>query len=190
MPNYAHTIIYKIVCKDVNVKEIYGGHTTNIIKRRQHHKSVCNNINNRNYNIYVYRFIRANGGFNNWDILWQYDFSCENKREAEFEERKFIENNKCELNSNRAFATKEEKKEYLKESKKKWYKININKIKIQLKDYYENNINKIKIYQKDYQKKKIKCECGCEILKRCLSIHKKTTKHIKLMEKLINEIII
>ena len=32
--NYSSTIIYKIVCKDLNVKDIYIGHTTNFIKRK------------------------------------------------------------------------------------------------------------------------------------------------------------
>ena len=92
--DYSKTIIYKIVCKDINVKESYGGHTTSLVKRRYSHKSICNNINSKNYNSYVYQFIRENGGFNNWEMIWQYDFPCETKQQALLEERKFIETEK------------------------------------------------------------------------------------------------
>jgi hypothetical protein len=154
MPNYAKTIIYKIVCKDINIKKTYGGHTTNIIKRRQAHKTVCNNINTKNYNLYVYKFIRENGGWNNWDLIWCYDFACNTKREAELEERNFIEKEKCELNSiKRPHTTEKEKNNEKKEYDKKYQEQNKDKIKEQSKKYREENKEGIKEYQKKYSKK-------------------------------------
>ena len=99
MPDYAKTVIYQIECKDPNITKTYGGHSTNLIKRRQRHKGNCNNPDNSYYNIYVYRFIRENGGWDNWQVVWQYDYPCENKRQAEKEERIYIKKNKCELNT-------------------------------------------------------------------------------------------
>ena len=32
--NYQNTIIYKIRCKDLNIKDVYVGHTTNFIQRK------------------------------------------------------------------------------------------------------------------------------------------------------------
>tara|TARA_Y100001978_G_C23621573_1_gene398740 strand:+ start:195 stop:833 length:639 start_codon:yes stop_codon:yes gene_type:complete len=110
MPDYAKTVIYQIECKDVNINKTYGGHSTNLIKRRQKHKSDCNNTNSPKYNSYVYQFIRENGGWNNWQVVWQYDYPCENKREAELEETKYVKENKCELNSVMPFLSKEERK--------------------------------------------------------------------------------
>jgi predicted GIY-YIG superfamily endonuclease len=49
--DYTKTIFYKIVCNDLNIKECYIGHTTNFRKRKNHHKTVCNNENNKGYNI-------------------------------------------------------------------------------------------------------------------------------------------
>jgi hypothetical protein len=170
MPDYAKTIIYKIVCKDVNIKETYGGHTTNIIKRRQRHKSNCNNENADSYNCYVYKFIRENGGWENWDLLWCYDYSCGSKREASFEERRFIELNHCELNSCRPIVSKEEAKEY--------YKKNKEKIQNQSKDYYENNKEKIK----ERTNEKFKCECGGRYTKVNKVPHFKTKKHQKYLQ--------
>ena len=185
MPDYANTVIYKIVCKDVNIKQSYGGHTTNIIKRRQQHKSVCNNQNNRAYNYYVYNFIRDTGGWDNWEVLWCYDCPCETKREAALEEKNFIELNNCELNSRKSILTKEEKKEYDKD----YYKNN----KEHIKDYYENNKQKIAEWDKEYRKnnkekiaerdsQKITCDCGCSITRCNLPRHKKSPKHLKLIK--------
>jgi len=194
MPNYNNTIIYKIVCKDVNITKSYGGHTTHIIKRRAKHKSDCNNINSKNYNCYVYQFIIDNGGWSNWDMIWCYDYPCETKKEATLEERKFIEKEKCELNSYKPITTKEEKKEYKKlyretnKDKKaeydKEYKEN-NKYKIlkKAKLYRETNKDKKAEYYKNNKEKinqKITCDCGCEINKMNLSRHLKSKKHQNL----------
>jgi len=146
--DYSKTIIYKIACKDVNIKQTYGGHTTNIIKRRNCHKSICNNINSKDYNVYIYKFIRDNGGWDNWEMLWCYDFPCNSKREALLEERNFIEKEKCELNSSRPYITEEENKE----THKKWIDENKNKILEKQKKYNEEHKENIKEYQKDYQK--------------------------------------
>ena len=43
--DYSKTIIYKIVCNDLNITDVYVGHTTNFIKRKARHKYDCNNIN-------------------------------------------------------------------------------------------------------------------------------------------------
>jgi hypothetical protein len=145
MPDYSKTIIYKISCKDLRITESYGGHTVNESKRRTNHKSACNNINSKSYNSYVYQFIRAHGGFDNWEMLWQYDFSCETKQQAFFEERKFIETNNCELNSDKPITTEDEKKEYNKEYREN----NKKKIEEQNKEYYQDNKEIIKQYYQD-----------------------------------------
>ena len=90
MPDYAKTVIYQIECKDPNITKTYGGHTTNLISRRRDHKGACNNPNSDAYNYYVYQFIRANGGWVNWQVVWQYDYPCGSRREAELEETKYI----------------------------------------------------------------------------------------------------
>ena len=41
--NYSSTIMYKICCKDTLITEIYIGHTTNFIQRKNQHKISCNN---------------------------------------------------------------------------------------------------------------------------------------------------
>ena len=45
--DYSNTIIYKIRCKDINVSDIYIGHTTNFVKRKNQHKTlIIDNLSN------------------------------------------------------------------------------------------------------------------------------------------------
>ena len=57
--DYSKTFIYKLCCRDPNVKEIYVGHSTDFKSRNLSHKYSCNNINSKGYNSYNYRFIRV-----------------------------------------------------------------------------------------------------------------------------------
>ena len=45
--DYSKSMIYKLCCKDVNIKEIYVGSTTNLIKRKYQHKADCYNKNRK-----------------------------------------------------------------------------------------------------------------------------------------------
>ena len=36
--DYLNTIIYKIVCKDLSISDVYVGQTTNFTKRKSQHK--------------------------------------------------------------------------------------------------------------------------------------------------------
>ena len=85
--NYNNTIIYKLVCNDVNIKDCYVGHTTDYACRKQMHKSDCNNENGKSYNFNVYRFIQDTGGWNNWDMIVKEKYNCSNSLEAKQKER-------------------------------------------------------------------------------------------------------
>jgi predicted GIY-YIG superfamily endonuclease len=60
--NYTNTHFYKIVCKDTSITDCYVGHTTDFKSRKTKHKHCCMNENNKKYYIYVYKFMRDNGG--------------------------------------------------------------------------------------------------------------------------------
>ena len=168
--------IYKLYCKDENIKEFYIGSSTNFKSRKNKHKSDCNNENGRSYNIKVYKFIRANGGFQNFDfeILLETDEDDIKKLE-----QKYIDELKPTLNCFRAcgFDSKEYGKQYRLKNKQKikeyerLYRLknterqmknraeNKEKMKEYNKLYYLKKNIKIKEYQKQYNKenkKKIK----------------------------------
>ena len=70
---YMNTVIYKISCKDETIKDIYIGQTTNFDIRKFYHirdsKISC---------IKLYKFIRDNGGWDNWDMIILGEYSCKN----------------------------------------------------------------------------------------------------------------
>ena len=112
MPDYNNTCIYKICCKDTDITDIYVGHTTNLISRKGKHKSRCNNEKDPGYNTYVYKFIRNNGGWDNWEIIKLYNHPCLSHKEASIEEKKCCKKLEfCKLNIQNPYRTIEERKE-------------------------------------------------------------------------------
>jgi hypothetical protein len=96
--NYSNTIIYKICCKNLNIIELYVGHTTDMRRRKNSHKSNCNNEKTKDYNLNVYQFIRNNGGWDNWDMIEIERFEAIDGNDARKKERYYIETLKATLN--------------------------------------------------------------------------------------------
>lgn len=199
--NYANTVMYKIVCNDLQIKDCYVGHTTNFTKRKNQHK---NNSKNGNQ-LKIYKIIRENGGWDNWTILEIEKYSCNDGNEARSRERYWYEQLQCGLNTqcpNRSnvqysrdyyHAHVEEcsfkrKERYIKNKEKE----NIKHQEYLLKNR-ENVLKKAREYQKEYclkNKEKIReknsklivCECGIEIRNDRLKKHKMTKKHQLIMD--------
>ena len=185
--DYSKTFIYKLCCNDVNVNEIYIGHSTNYKLRNNDHKKCCNNPNSKKYNSYKYKFIRENGGYQNWKMIQLYDFPCNSKRAAESEEDKTMRELNATLNSQRSYVTEEEKKEQEKKTKNKYRENN----KEHLKEYEakrKNNSERIEYVAKRNEKRKEKaiCEfCNTELRKDSLKRHQKTISCLKHQECMI-----
>ncbi len=148
--DYSRTIIYKICCNDVNITDCYVGHTTDLIKRKNRHKTNCSNSNNTHYNIYVYQFIRDNGGWDNWSVVPIEEYKCENVNQAKIRERYWIEELKSSLNKYIPSRTDKEYREENKEQIKKYREENKENIIKTMKQYYHNNKNKIDDYKKEW----------------------------------------
>jgi hypothetical protein len=118
--DFSNTIFYKIVCKNLNITELYVGHTTNFRQRKNKYKSNCQNVKRRNHNTRVYAFITENGGWENWDMLIIHRQSCIDVNDAKTVERGYIESLSATLNCNipstyiQAYRTgnKDDQKEY------------------------------------------------------------------------------
>jgi hypothetical protein len=155
--DYSKTIIYKIVCKDITIKEVYVGRTTNFIKRKAVHKSNCSCITSKGYNLYVYEIIRQNGGWNNWDMIEIVKFPCNDTHDASKQERYYMEFLQATLNKFIPSRTdkeyRDDNKDKLKEQKKIYFQDNFNKLKAYDKEYRANNIDKVKERAKVYGEK-------------------------------------
>ncbi len=94
--DYSNTIIYKIVCKDETIKDLYVGHTTNFVQRKYAHKTSSNNLNNT---LKIYNAIRCNGGWGNWNMIEIAKYCCKDSTEARIKEQEHYELLKASLNS-------------------------------------------------------------------------------------------
>lgn len=98
--NYSRNVIYKIVCKNLDITECYVGHTTDFSKRKNVHKMRCHAEHTKFYNFRVYKFIRENGGWKNWEMVEIEKWPCNDSREAGTRERYWYETLNSKLNNN------------------------------------------------------------------------------------------
>ena len=187
--DYSKAFIYRLVCKDLSVKEFYIGSSTNFRQRKSSHKSRCTKEGNKKYHYKVYKYMRNNGGWDNWDMVLLEKYPCNDEHELAKRERYWIEELKSSLNCLIPSRTKQEtmntteykqnKKEYDRERNKNPEVME--KRKEQMKKYNKENKQHIaeqkKIYAKERRKIKISCECGSIIKKEAISKHYKTIKH-------------
>jgi hypothetical protein len=155
MPKYENAVVYKLCCDDPEITDIYVGSTCNFKMRKWNHKSSCCNPNDYKHNLYVYQFIRENGGWDAWSMILikKYPHVVDNQ-ELLMKERKWITRLKATLNKQLPNRTKNE-----------WKMDN-------------------KEYIKAYQLEKIKCDCGCMIHRKHISRHRKSKKHQDKMNNL------
>lgn len=195
--DYSKCLIYKLCCNNPTITDIYIGHTTDKIRRKQGHKNTYNNPNSKKYNYYVYEFIRNNGGWNNWSMIVVEEYPCENKNQAELRERHWIETESATLNTYIPTRTHKEYCEENKEKYKKLKKMHSEKYKEEYKErhklYYEERKEKIKEQRQTYyeehkeeinEKNRRKCECKCgeEYSYGNRNRHMKSIKHLKYLE--------
>ena len=166
--DYNNTVIYKIVCNDLSIKDLYVGHTTDFRTRKNQHKTMCNRSNEK-YNYKVYQVIRNNGGWDNWSMIEIEKFQCNDSNEATARERYWIEQLKASLNSCIPHRTKGE-----------WHA-----------EYYEKNKEHLRNYCKDYFEKnkerlyeKVDCECGLKFMFMKKVRHLNSNRHKRLLNEL------
>jgi len=92
--DYFNTIIYKIYCNDLSIKDIYIGHTTNFVKRKYQHK-ICTNSGKK---LKIYDMIRQNGGWDNWNMVEIAKYNCKDSTESRIREQEHYDLLKPTLN--------------------------------------------------------------------------------------------
>ncbi len=175
--DYSKTIIYKICCKDPSITDVYIGHTTHLTKRRNSHKANTLNPNNKDHDLYVYDFIRNNGGWENWNVISIENYTCSNKEEALKRERFWLEELKATLNKRIPFKTTEELKENYVKCRKNWEQNNKDYIVEKRKQYNKEKEEEIK--QRNHQQ--ILCECGMIISYKSFKRHQERKIHLNRM---------
>lgn len=164
MVNYQKGKIYKIISPHTD--KCYVGSTTKDL--------LCNRLARHVYdskkNLGSSRKIIQLGDY---EIVLLELYPCNSKDELHARERHYIETLDC-VNIAVPGRTSKEYKEDHKEEYVNY--------RLSIKDYLAECAKKYYLNNKHLKNKKVKCECGCSISKQNLSTHKKSNKHIKLME--------
>ena len=188
-------VIYKISCKDLNVKQCYFGSTKYFNTRKKQHKNNCYNEKRKHYNIPLYKFIRNNNGWDNFemkiiDCITSDDKEIYQKCEAKYirdnidivlnkiipgrSDKEYYEDNK-EKNMEKDKIYRENNKEKINEYGKVYREENKEKEILRHKIYHQNNKEKIIERKKVYKKQKVTCPiCLKSITRGSLYKHKQS----------------
>ena len=102
-----YKIKHKLDCKDEN---IYIGSTCNLYNRISIHKSRCNNERDTRHNFNIYKYMRDNGGYDNFEYTILRVCEYEDKTERQKLEQSFINVYEPSLNTYNAKGLNLEKK--------------------------------------------------------------------------------
>ena len=181
--------IYKIFNDDVS----YIGSTKNFKDRMKCHKARCNNENLKEYNLFIYQYIRTHGGWDQFTKEIIHTCDVVDKTEQRMIEQEFIKTNECKLNGKNSYQTIEELKESARLRANKYRKANKDKVREKKKEYREANKEKLKEKKKEYREankdkirekknQKFTCECGGTYTHSNKTAHERSNKHIQFIE--------
>tara|TARA_R110000851_G_scaffold147848_1_gene287922 strand:+ start:28 stop:663 length:636 start_codon:yes stop_codon:yes gene_type:complete len=199
MPDYQKSKIYKLVLDHTD--QIYIGSTIQKLSQRlTKHVSDFRKGKNKCTSKKLFELGKVK-------IILIENCPCDSKEELHKRERHYIETMVCvnkyipgrtdaEYYQDKKEHYQKKSKEYklknndkIKEYKKEYRLKNNDKIKESKKEHYHKNIDKIKEKQKEYRLKnkersKVRtiCDCGLDVAKDHISRHKRTKKHMDIME--------
>ena len=104
--DYSNTIVYKITCKDPSIQDVYVGHTVNFVQRKKAHQLSCMNSKYPNHNCKVYKVMRNNGGWDNWNMDIVAFYKCNDLNEARQKEQEHFVALNATMNSVEPFPSK------------------------------------------------------------------------------------
>lgn len=145
-PDYTKSLIYKIVCKDLNIPGCYVGSTTNFTQRKGcHHARSKKDLEGD----FLYKTINDNGGWANWDMVLIEKYNCGSNLELRQRERHWVETLGADLNKRKSLRTEEERKIYDADIKKIWGQENKERLRSYKAEWARNNRMKKKEQIKD-----------------------------------------
>lgn len=152
LPDYSKIIIYKIVCCDLLIPQIYVGCTIDFNARKYRHKYRCKTATNNSFNFKLYKFINEHGGWNNFEMIEVEKIKCSDRREALARERYWYEKlNNDKLNSFKPFPDEVEYNNFL----TKWKTESIRYDNLIFETYYQKNREeRLEYFKKKYNENK------------------------------------
>jgi len=176
---------------DTEWSNIYIGSTKNLRSREISHKSNCNN--ETKYNMKIYKYIRKNGGMDNFEFIILEECEVEKLKRLE---QSYMDVYKPSLNNYYAYGVDIERN---RETQKEKYERDIDTYKINNAEYYQKNKNHLIQKARDYREinkedirkrekirndkrrdhlnEKFNCECGGKYTRTTTARHKKSKMH-------------
>jgi hypothetical protein len=178
---YHSSKIYKIVNINEPDKFYIGSTYDKLCKRFQQHITDSQNEKRKAYKTFWMVELRRIGK-ENFKIILVEDYKCENREQLHQRENYWITKLNSYYNTNKAFRTNNEIKQYTQEYMKEYRRTE--KGKKTGKRYYENNKQKIS----EYWKQKVFCiYCKREMTRYGWKYHSKSQRHEKNYNKHILE---
>ena len=156
--------VYELNSKDKSITGTYIGSCWDMKRRLRDHKDKCNNKNNNDYKYPLYRYMRENGGWDNFEMTIIDSGECEDELELHCAEQFYIDMSggiENLLNGQDALMDKKKYRE-------------------------KNNIVRDKIQQRNKDTKRFYCE-PCDYTfqsKVAREIHYTSNKHIKNLKRI------
>ena len=174
--DHTKSVVYRFVYNHITY---YVGSTTNFTNRKSTHKCNCyNEKNEEKYNLPIYKFIRETGGWtDDWNMILVQSYpECKSSIELRMYEQEHLDLYRPDLNVNRAFVSKEDKREIINDNNRN-FRLNNPEYN---KEYQIVNRNLIHAKHKE----KFTCQCGGKFTYCHKSEHNKSKKHQKYLESL------
>ena len=93
------TSIYKVVCKDLSIKDTFIGSSRNLSTTAREYKIIINNgAKQKPDDQYMFATVKANGGFAKWDLILIEEFTYKNRHELAARIRYHVEKIGASLN--------------------------------------------------------------------------------------------
>lgn len=125
--------VYIISCKDMRITDFYVGSTANFNERQRKHRN--NSLRSLKT---LYALIRANGGFDNWEMTSVNSFPFQDTIHLRTKESYWMNLLKPTINRNRAILSRDEKLQYWRDYQLGYYQRNKAKItQKSLQRYYD-----------------------------------------------------
>lgn len=175
MQDYSNAVIYKIFCRNIEVKDLYVDSTTNLVARPRSHKSCFKKQCQA-----VYSFIRAHGGWENCDLEVVEACPCADKAALLTRERYYIEQFGATVNDHVPTRTNQQyfqdNKAFLDANHRAYYAANRDRIHSHRNQNCENNPG--------CRKQRTECSCGRSMIKEGLARHQTTALHLRVLKAL------
>jgi len=161
-------LIYKLCCLDPTITDVYVGSTVNFRGRKGAHKSKCNT--SKGDGLRLYEFIRANGGFENWDmIVLEYNIHFIERHTLCSRERYWLEKLNASLNSIRPIRTNTDARA----DSRAYYNANREQMIARVRHHQLNNRTETLAVKN----KRVECDCGITHSASNKINHLRTLKH-------------